>query len=322
VKNLETASNRRYNIDKKGVKQVYRINRTNDYVFKRIFGSEEGKEALLDFLNAVFRLPPGKKLVDVKLLDREIDPEHLLDRAARLDVLAEASDGSLINIEVQIANRFDIDRRTLYYWARLYGGQLKSGQRFSELRKTVTINILAFDWFTDERYHHVFCVRDIETGELLDDHLEIHFLELNKVLKREWDPDDPLEAWLMYLNNLEGEGLRVIAEKNPAIKKALTIEEIFRKSDAELRLYELREKALHDEATMVAGARAEGRAEGRIEGLQDSIIWLLQKRFGNGYEARIRQVKDVGTLGELFDALLDAETPKEANETVARILGR
>jgi len=114
----------------------------------------------------------------------------------------------------------------------------------------------------------------------------------------------------------------MIAEKNPAIKKALTIEEIFRKSDAELRLYELREKALHDEATMVAGARAEGRAEGRIEGLQDSIIWLLQKRFGNGYEARIRQVKDVGTLGELFDALLDAETPKEANETVARILGR
>lgn len=302
---------------------MYRINRTNDYVFKRIFGSEEGKEALLGFLNAVFKLPPGKELTDVKLLDREIDPEHLLDRAARLDVLAKAADGSLINIEVQIANRFDIDKRTLYYWARLYGGQLKSGQLFSELRRTVTINILVFDWFADERYHHVFRVRNTETGEPLNDYLEIHFLELNKVLRRSWDPDDPLEAWLMYLNNLEGEGLKMIAEKNPAIRKALTIEEIFRKSDAELRLYELREKALHDEATMVAGAKAEGRAEGRAEGLQDSIIRLLQKRFQVGHLSdKVRQIAEIQALEELYDKLLDAETREEADEAVARILGR
>ncbi len=295
---------------------MYWVNRTNDYVFKRIFGSEEGKEALLGFLNAVFKLPPGKGLTDVKLLDREIDPEYLLDRAARLDVLAKAADGSLINVEVQIANRFDIDKRTLFYWARLYGGQLKSGQQFSELRRTVTINILCFDWFADERYHHVFRIRDIETGEPMNDHLEIHFLELNKVRRREWNPDDPLEAWLMYLNNLEGEGLRVIAEKNPAIKKALTVEEIFRKDEAERRLYELREKAIHDEVSMIAGAKAEGMVEAK----QDTIIRYLKKRFGTDCETRIRQVKDVGTLDELFDSLLDAGTPEEAGEIIARVL--
>ncbi|MDI6813286.1 MAG: Rpn family recombination-promoting nuclease/putative transposase, partial [Desulfitobacteriaceae bacterium] len=237
----------------------------------------------------------------------------------------------LINIEVQIANRFDIDKRTLYYWARLYGSQLKSGQQFSELRRTVAINILAFDWFSDERYHHVFRVRDVETGEPLHDHLEVHFLELNKVRKREWDPDDPLEAWLMYLNNLKGEGLRMIVEKNPAIKKALTIEEIFKKDEAEFRLYELRQKAIHDEVSMVAGAKAEGRAEGRVEGraegmvvkAQDNIIrYLKKKKFGAGYENRVRQVKDIRTLDELFDALLDAGTREEAEEAVARILSR
>jgi len=36
------------------------INRTNDYAFKRILGSEEGKEALVGFLNAVLKPPPGK----------------------------------------------------------------------------------------------------------------------------------------------------------------------------------------------------------------------------------------------------------------------
>ncbi|AEG15159.1 Conserved hypothetical protein CHP01784 [Desulfofundulus kuznetsovii DSM 6115] len=292
------------------------INRTNDYAFKRIFGSEEGKEALLGFLNAVFKLPPGRELTDLELLDREIDPEYLLDRAARLDVLAKAADGSLINVEIQIANRFDIDKRTLFYWARLYGGQLKSGQQFSELRRTITVNILGFDWFTDERYHHVFRIRDIETGEPMNDHLEIHFLELNKVRRREWNPDDPLEAWLMYLNNLEGEGLRVIAEKNPAIKKALTVEEVFRKSELERRLYELREKAIRDEISMVAGAKAEGMAEAK----QGAVIRYLKKKFGIDYEDKIRQVKDVGTLDELFDSLLDAGTPEEAGEIIARVL--
>jgi len=312
---------------------VERINRTNDYVFKRIFGSEEGKEALVGFLNAVLKLPPGRELTDLELLDREIDPEYLLDRAARLDVLAKAADGSLINVEVQIANRFDIDKRTLFYWARLYGGQLRSGQPFSELRRTITVNILGFDWFADERYHHVFRIRDVETGELLNDYLEIHFLELNKVRKRQWNPDDPLEAWLMYLNNLEGEELKMIAEKNPAIKKALTVEEVFRKNELERRLYELREKAIRDEISMVAAAKAEGRAEGkaegraegRVEGMveakQDTIIRYLKKRFGGvTCENKIRQVRNVEILDRLFDSVLDAGTPEEVEEIISHVL--
>ncbi|WP_282432355.1 PD-(D/E)XK nuclease family transposase [Desulfotomaculum nigrificans] len=36
------------------------INRTNDYAFKRILGSEEGREALIGFLNAVIKPLPAK----------------------------------------------------------------------------------------------------------------------------------------------------------------------------------------------------------------------------------------------------------------------
>ncbi|HUW65713.1 MAG TPA: PD-(D/E)XK nuclease family transposase [Spirochaetia bacterium] len=43
------------------------INRLNDYAFKRIFGSSEGKDVLLGFLNAVLQPPPGRELADVDL---------------------------------------------------------------------------------------------------------------------------------------------------------------------------------------------------------------------------------------------------------------
>ncbi|MQL53266.1 hypothetical protein GFC01_13570 [Desulfofundulus thermobenzoicus] len=42
------------------------------------------------------------------------------------------------------------------------------------------------------------------------------------------------------------------------IRKALTIEEAFWRSERERSLYELREKALRDELVMLEGARAEG----------------------------------------------------------------
>jgi len=300
---------------KKGSARMNGINRTNDYAFKRIFGSEEGKEALLGFLNAVLKLPPGRELADLELIDRELDPEYLLDKAARLDVLAKTAAGTLVNIEVQIANRFDIDRRTLFYWARLYQGQLKAGQGFSELRKTITVNVLGFDWFPDERYHHVYRLREDETDMQLNDHLEIHFLELKKVRKREWEPDNPLEAWLMYLNNLEGEELQMIAEKNPAIKKALTIEEIFKKSERERRLYELREKAIRDEISMMAGAKEEGRVEGRLETKQDVIVKFMETRFKTDpaeiYEA-VRNITNQDVLDNVLTKLFVANSLDEA----------
>ena len=96
----------------------------------------------------------------------------------------------------------------------------------------------------------------------------------------------------MYLSNLEGEELEAIAMENPAIRKALTIEEAFWHSERERRLYELREKALRDELVMLDGARAEGKAAMA----QEAICKYLEARFG---EASLDLQKKVQALGQL-----------------------
>ena len=48
--------------------EIRKINRLNDYAFKRILGSEDGKEALLGFLNAALKLPSNKELLDLELV--------------------------------------------------------------------------------------------------------------------------------------------------------------------------------------------------------------------------------------------------------------
>ncbi|MDN5327165.1 MAG: hypothetical protein PWP41_1861 [Moorella sp. (in: firmicutes)] len=251
--------------------EIRGINRTNDYAFKRIFGSEEGKEALLGFLNAVLKLPPGQELAHVELLDREIDPQYLLDRGARLDVLARTEEGTLLNIEVQVANQYNIDKRTMYYWAILYQGQLTSGQKFADL----------------------------------------------KMIERQ--PANSLEAWMMYLNNLEGEAMEAIAMENPGIRKALTIEQAFWQSKKERRLYELREKAIRDEISALAGARAEGEARGEARGRQEAICKYLEVRFGEAswdLQGRVRQIGRLEALDKIINKIYTTGSLEEAQDVI------
>ncbi|GAB6173670.1 hypothetical protein JCM15765_31480 [Paradesulfitobacterium aromaticivorans] len=71
------------------------LRRTNDYFFKRVFGSEEGKDVLIDFLNAAQNRPPHDRIKSVTFEDREIDPERYLDKAIRLDVVATTELGHI-----------------------------------------------------------------------------------------------------------------------------------------------------------------------------------------------------------------------------------
>jgi predicted transposase/invertase (TIGR01784 family) len=287
---------------------------------------------LIDFLNAVLKPPQGEEIAGVELLDREIDPQFLLERGARLDILATTEKKTIINIEVQVTNQYNIDKRTIFYWARLYSGQLDSGQDFKDLRKTVTVTVLGFDWFPNKsRYHHIFHIREDETGQLLNDNLEMHFLELEKVKILNHRPQNKLEAWLMYLNNLEGEEMEAIAMENPGIKKAMTIEQIFWQSKKERRMYELREKALRDEISALAGAKAEGIsegiAEGKAEGIaegkaemaQESICKYLEVRFSTaslGLQQYVRGISSLDELNRIINSIYTAGTIEEAQVVV------
>lgn len=158
-------------------------------------------------------------------------------------------------------------------------------------------------------------MRDDETGELLCDDLEIHFLEPEKIKAIKRRPKDALEAWMMYLNNLEGEEMEAIAMENPGIRKALTIEKAFWQSKKERRLYELREKAMRDEISALAGARAEGEAKGR----QEAICKYLDARFGEAsrdLQEWVRQIDSLEILDKIINKVYTAGSLEEAKTVI------
>ena len=266
------------------------VNRMNDYAFKRIFGSPENCDILMAFCNAVLDRPPGEEIASLELLDRELDPEYLADKAGRLDILARTASGTLINIEVQVQNVGDTRKRMLFYWSRLYVGQLASGADYYQLAPAISVNVLNFVELPGENYHSVFTLRRQEDNYCLIDDLEFHFLELPKMRALKRLPRTPLEKWLFYLNNAEGETMDQIAKEVPMIQKARTVEELFMQMEHERRLYELREKWLHDIATLQKHARQEGHKEGVEEGRREGIKKGVEKGRKEGLRTSARNM--------------------------------
>lgn len=122
-----------------------RLNPLNDYAFKQIMD----KENLIPFLNAVLNPDDKKKLVSLELLDNntELIKEMIFDKTGRLDVRARTADGMQIDIEVQINNQKNMDKRTLFYWGKLFLEGIKQGEDCLKLAKVITVNILDFDFF-------------------------------------------------------------------------------------------------------------------------------------------------------------------------------
>ncbi len=183
-----------------------------------------------------------------------------------VNIHAKTADGKLVNIEIQLFNRYDMEKRTLYYWSKMFTAQLTEGKPYRDLRKTIAINIVNFDYIDNERFHNVFHLREDETDVVLTDLIEIHFLELPKLEQERETLNNKLVKWLLFLKGVQKERWGELSMNEPTLRKAMDTLEFLSQDREARQLYEMRQKALHDEVSMILGAKEEGRAQGRAEG--------------------------------------------------------
>ena len=63
----------------------YKITLRNDYLFKRLLGSEENKDILQDFLEVILDIP-HEEIEGIELLDKELKKDRSVDKTGILDV--------------------------------------------------------------------------------------------------------------------------------------------------------------------------------------------------------------------------------------------
>ena len=204
---------------------MQRLNPLEDFVFKKLMGEEESKEHLIAFLNAILNPDDQKKLVSLTIVNnKELTKEMIKDKTGRLDVRAKTADGMQVNIEVQLTDQKNMDKRTIFYWGKLFLEGIKEGEVYNDLSKVITINILNFDYLGLEDFHTTYHLwEDHHKDYMLTDMIEIHFIEMPKFLglKNKDIKGNSLHRWLTFFDrSLPSEALEELMEMDQAIKSA------------------------------------------------------------------------------------------------------
>lgn len=261
------------------------INPRVDIAFKKIFGVEENKDLLISLINAV--VSEADQVSDVTLLNPYNPKNYRDDKISILDIKALGQNGKRFNVEIQITDEADYDKRALYYWGKLYTEQLKNSEGYSQLSKAIGIHILNFISIPEvKKYHNVFHITEKETGFVYFKDLELHTIELKKFTD---NPDEKisdlvakvknsLDMWSAFLTRhslLKSDNLPA-ALNDSKLKKALTVLEVMNFNYEEREIYEGQLKWLWIEASSIKKAKSDGielgRAEGRAEGREEGKV--------------------------------------------------
>ena len=267
---------------------------TNDIVFKEIFWNKEYPEILISFINSI--LKRDNPITSVELLNTEISNEFIGERGIRLDLVARASNGELLNIEMQKKNSDDMYKRSLYYLAKLYSSQLQRGDKYNKLCPVITINILDFNLFEDNVCNRSFVLKETKSNEEYLRMIEMHFIELGK--RKYIENNEELFAWTEFLRSPSSKSL---ISRNSEVENILKAKEIFNKTIADpIQKEKIRliEKTERDNLAFAASAHDEGLAEGVIKGRIEGLAEGLKKGKAEGeHNAKIETARNFLRLG-------------------------
>lgn len=242
-----------------------KYNPMNDVLFKFIFANEDRKQVTIDFLNAVLNRQEQKTIKNIQFKNSEIVPLFEEDKLTRFDIFCVTEDGTQIDVEVQVVNKKNMERRTLFYWSQMYLMNLNKGEKYQDLKPAITINILRYNIFPEDSFHSMYSIYNMETHRRLNEDMELHFLEVPKFKKKPISEMNRMERWLAYFSNkLNQQEMEELAMNESAIQTAMNAAAVFMQNKEERLKYLNREMAIIDYESDKAAWIDEGRTKEKI----------------------------------------------------------
>ena len=111
--------------------QLKKLPLTSDYVFKKIFGQEENKSALIDFLEGILEI----EIQNIEINNPEIAKDFYDSKYGILDLKVTLDKKIIINVEMQVQNQYNMEQRSTLLYVRYICNTIKRRGRLRKLQK-------------------------------------------------------------------------------------------------------------------------------------------------------------------------------------------
>ena len=283
------SNNRNGHLQKKGANKIEKqqeiqkenkekkvLKPTNDFVFKKIFGSVGSERITTSLLEAILK-------IDITAIDLDKNPitekDVLNDKMGIMDIRVEINNKIDADIEMQIIDQGNIEIRLMRYVSKIFIRGLKAGENYLDAKESIAILIANFEIEKHKNVKKILTeyeMREKNYGNIvLTDKIKVYILELPKI-ERIKSKDESLNLWIKFMKDLEVKKMvdkedKELEETIQAIQEAEKKYEELCQDEHARYIAELREKYIEDSISIKQLGYENGRKDGKKEGIKEGV---------------------------------------------------
>lgn len=191
---------------------------TNDYMFRAVLQSNN--KVLKGLICSLLHFSE-EEIFSVEITNPIILGEAVKKKEFRLDINVILNNRTLLNLEMQIANRLNWKNRSVMYLCRSFD-QLNHGQDYALAKPVIHIGFLNYSLFPDcPEFYASYKLINIKNHRKYSDNLTLNVLDLSHIeLATEEDKLYHIHKWAMLFKATTWEEIEMIAEENEYLKEA------------------------------------------------------------------------------------------------------
>ena len=261
---------------------------TNDFFFKKIFGSAGSEKITTSLLEAILK-------IDITAIDLDKNPitekEVLDDKLGVMDIRLEINGNIDCDVEMEMVNRGNIEIRLMRYVSKIFIKGLKVGEKYVEAKDSIAILVANFELDKHKEVKKILTeyeMREKDYGNIvLTEKIKVYILELPKI-ERMKSEDKNLNLWIKFIKDLEVKHMADNKEKDEKLEETIKAIQEAKKKYEELcqdeharYIAELREKYIEETASVRQMGYEEGLEKGLEKEKKEIAKIMKEKKYSN-----------------------------------------
>ncbi len=195
-----------------------RFNMTNDYMFRAVL--QTNNKVLRGLICSLLHLTENE-VISVEITNPVILGEAIDNKEFRLDINVLLNDHTLINLEMQVANKMDWQNRSLIYLCRSFD-RLDHGQEYNEIQPVIHIGFLDYTLFKESpEFYATYKLINVKNHEVYSDSLVLSVVNLSRIdLATDEDKKYQIDYWARLFKAATWEEIHMLASENDYINEA------------------------------------------------------------------------------------------------------